>query len=49
VFMVASLGRGRLPGEAEDDEIPPTSHWLSPESRGSYEERATVTPISARR
>jgi hypothetical protein len=23
--------------------------WLSPESRGSYEERATVTPISARR
>ncbi|MDT0187606.1 hypothetical protein Q9S36_46215 [Microbacterium sp. ARD31] len=47
--MIASLGRGPLPGEADGDEIPPTSHWLSPESRDSYEERATVTPISARR
>ncbi|MDR7251988.1 hypothetical protein J2X46_000964 [Nocardioides sp. BE266] len=31
----------QLTGQRFDD-------WLSPESRGSYEERATVTPISAR-
>lgn len=32
----------RLTGQRFDD-------WLSPQSRGSYQERATVTPISARR